>query len=86
MGQDEINESEWRNPDNWGGPKWIAVYFSKNDSRTWVPKRVLSLGWTMNLAHTPGVYWLTGVMVGVPLFLIAVFGFIFLFVIGVLSS
>lgn len=57
MTQDEINESEWRNPENWGGPKLISVYFSKKDSRTWVPKQIPWTGWTVNLAQRAGVWW-----------------------------
>ena len=32
--QDETNQAEWANPDN-----WTTIYFSKKDSRTWVPKQ-----------------------------------------------
>lgn len=66
--QDEINEAEWHNPDNWGGPRWMSlVYFSKKDTRRWVPHRKWpSLGWTANLAHHAGVYWLCGVLIGMP--------------------
>ena len=67
MNQDEINQKEWENPDNWGGPKWFSVYFSKRDSRTWVPKQQPWMGlWlkkaTPNLAHTSGVAWLFSII------------------------
>jgi uncharacterized membrane protein len=66
MNQDEINQQEWENPANWGGPKWISVYFSKRDTRTWVPKQIPGLGlWskkaTPNLAHTWGVLSFLGI-------------------------
>jgi hypothetical protein len=38
------SQNEWQNPDNWGGPLWFAVYFSKKDSRTWVLKRLPWIG------------------------------------------
>lgn len=53
--QKTINQAEWSNPDNWGGPRWISVYFSKKDSRTWVPKQIPWMGVTLNLAKTSGV-------------------------------
>ena len=55
MDQKSINQAEWSNPDNWGGPRWISVYFSKKDSRTWVPKQIPWMGVTLNLARTSGV-------------------------------
>ncbi|WP_256377982.1 DUF5808 domain-containing protein [Paraferrimonas sp. SM1919] len=55
MEQAEINQCEWGNPENWSGPKWLGVYFSKKDSRIWVPKPVAYTGWTLNLAHSSGV-------------------------------
>ena len=72
MAQDEINQQEWHNPDNWSGPKWLSVYFSKKDSRTWVPKQIPSMGWTINLGKTAGVCWLMGVIIGIPLLIIIV--------------
>ena len=58
MTQDEINQVEWDNPDNWTGPKGISIYFSKNDTRTFVPKQLKRTGPTMNLGKTAGFYWL----------------------------
>ena len=55
MDQKEINKVEWENPENWGGPRWISIYFSKKDSRTWVPGQIPLMGWTLNLAKTSGV-------------------------------
>lgn len=68
--QDEINRQEWENPDNWGGPAWMSlIYFSKKDTRRWVPHRKFpSAGWTPNYAHNTGVYWLCGVLISLPLF------------------
>ncbi len=70
MEQNEINRAEWENPDNWTGPKWLSVYFSKKDTRTWVPKQIPALGWTVNLGKTAGVFWLVGFVVGLPLLII----------------
>ena len=55
MDQDEINRAEWENPDNWSGPKWISVYFSKRDSRTLVPRQIRAMGGTLNLGKTVGL-------------------------------
>ena len=71
MDQDQVNRAEWEDSDNWSGPKAISVYFSKRDSRTWVPKQIPNIGWTINLGKTAGVYWLIGFLVGIPtLFLV----------------
>jgi uncharacterized membrane protein len=56
--QDEINQAEWENPDNWSGPKGLSIYFSKKDSRCFVPKQIRALGPTMNLGKTSGFAWL----------------------------
>lgn len=72
LAQKEINQAEWRNPDNWGGSKALAIYFSKKDRRIWVPPQKPSIGWTVNLAHTGGVFWLIGICVGLIVVMIAV--------------
>ena len=66
MEQHEINQAEWENPQNWSGPKWACAYFSKKDSRTWVPKRIPSMGWTVNLGKTAGLLWLAALLAGIP--------------------
>jgi len=67
MEQKEINKAEWENPGNWGGPRWISVYFSKKYSRTCVPKQIPLMGWTLNLAKTSGVILFLGILVGLCL-------------------
>ncbi len=66
MTPEETNLAEWQDPDNWGGPDWMAIYFSKRDTRTWVPKRLPWMGWTLNLGRSAGVYWLVGFLAGTP--------------------
>ena len=44
MTQKEMNQTEWENPDNWTGPRWLSIYFSKKDSRCFVPKQIKALG------------------------------------------
>ena len=68
LSQDELNQQEWDNPDNWGGTSWLEFYFSKNDSRTWVPKKNPLLGKTLNLAKPESAYWILAVvlLVAVP--------------------
>jgi len=70
MNQETINQSEWENPDNWTGPKWLSVYFSKRDSRVWVPKQMPCLGWTINLGRPGGLAWLLAIILGLPLLVI----------------
>ena len=72
MNQENINESEWHNPDNWTGPNWLSVYFSKRDSRVWVPKQIPGLGWTVNLRRPGGMAWLLAIMIRLPLLVIGV--------------
>ena len=74
--QDEINHEEWLKTDNWGGPKTLAVYFSKKDTRVWIPQQKPSIGWTLNLAHTGGVVWLVGICVGIILLMVALTVFV----------
>jgi uncharacterized membrane protein len=69
MTQDEINEKEWGNPDNWAGP---GFYFSKRDSRVWVPKSIPWMGWTLNIARPMGAYLLLAFIIGIPLFIIII--------------
>ncbi|HMI47588.1 MAG TPA: hypothetical protein VK481_02860 [Gemmatimonadaceae bacterium] len=60
--QQEINDSEWGNPANWRGG---LFYFSRRDSRVWIPKRVPEMGMTLNLARPLGFAFLV-----IPLVLI----------------
>jgi uncharacterized membrane protein len=68
--QDEINQSEWDNPENWSGPGWREFYFSKKDSRTWVPKSIPALGWTVNLAKSAGAGLMLCFLIGLPLLML----------------
>ena len=70
MTQDETNQAEWNSPGNWSGPGKGGFYFSKKDSRTWVPKSIPAFGWTLNLGKPAGARWLLGFLVGLPLLLI----------------
>ncbi len=70
MTQQDINQREWENPANWGGPKLISVYFSKRDTRTWVRKQIPGTGWTVNLAKISGVLWYFGIVLGAMLMVI----------------
>lgn len=72
MTQQEINEAEWKNRDNWSGPGFVAFYFSKKDTRTWVPKSIPWMGWTLNLGKPAGARWLVGLLAGVPLFILVI--------------
>lgn len=72
MTQSEINEAEWASDENWGGPRWGSVYFSKKDSRIIVRKRIRWMGWTVNLAHSTGVYLFISVLLGIPMAVILI--------------
>ncbi len=68
MDQRAINDAEWRNSENWSG-SILGIYFSKRDTRIWVPKSIPSFGWTLNLAHPAGVWWLFGLLL-LPFFVV----------------
>lgn len=51
MNQEAINQAEWENVDNWTGPNWLSVYFSKCDSRVWLPQQGLRLYPIHNKRH-----------------------------------
>ena len=72
MNQQQINKMEWENPLNWSGPLWLCVYSSRKDTRTWVPKRIPAMGWTVNLGRKAGVAWLAGILAGIPLLIVLV--------------
>lgn len=57
MDQQEINRREWENPANWSGGIF-GLYFSKKDTRIWVPKSIPAFGWTVNVGHPAGARWL----------------------------
>jgi hypothetical protein len=38
LSQAEINQAEWNKPDNWSGFGPYRAYFSKRDSRFWIPR------------------------------------------------
>ncbi|MGM0906248.1 MAG: hypothetical protein ACQEVQ_06950 [Pseudomonadota bacterium] len=62
MTQNETNSKEWNDETNWSRPLWLGIYFSKKDNRSWVPKIVPKLGWTVNLGNPAGVAWFVGIM------------------------
>jgi serine/threonine protein kinase len=72
--QSAINETEWNNPRNWTGPKWFSVYFSKRDSRAWVPKQIPALGWTVNLGNSRGAFALFAIVAAIFLLLTGLAG------------
>ncbi|MFZ0828284.1 MAG: DUF4019 domain-containing protein [Verrucomicrobiia bacterium] len=67
-----INEAEWNNPRNWTGPKWLSIYFSKRDSRTWVPKQIPGFGWTVNLGNPRGAFALLAIVGAIIIALVVV--------------
>ncbi len=66
MEQSQINQAEWENPANWSDSV-VGIYFSKRDSRVWVPKRIPSFGWTLNLGNPRAAWFLVGILAGLPL-------------------
>ena len=65
--QVKTEDAEWANPKNWhGGP--LNLYFSKRDTRPFVPKRGTVVGGaTINFARPAGVAFLVGVLLFVIL-------------------
>jgi uncharacterized membrane protein len=64
-----IEDAEWANPKNWHGGV-LNLYFSKRDTRPFVPKRGTVVGGaTINFARPAGI----GFMVGALLFIILMF-------------
>ena len=57
MDQQQINQAEWEDPGNWSD-RFLGIYFSKRDTRIWVPKPVRLL----NLAHPAGAFLFTGIL------------------------
>lgn len=57
----ERDEAEWRNPANWHGG-WLGIYYSKRDSRSFVPKRNPNFGVTINFARKEGIVLLLCVL------------------------
>lgn len=68
----ESNQAEWDNDANWGGFRNTAVYFSKRDTRIWVPKNIPAQGWTLNLAHPAGIYLLIAMLLGISLLVVLI--------------
>jgi uncharacterized membrane protein len=58
MRQTEIDDVEWANPANWRA----GFYFSRRDSRSFVPKRNSTLGATINFARPAGYCYLLGLL------------------------
>ncbi|MDE2027279.1 MAG: hypothetical protein KGK03_05715 [Candidatus Omnitrophica bacterium] len=73
-GQQGVNEQEWNDPNNWSGPAYCRCYWSKRDTRLWVPKSNPALGWTINFGHKFGLLTMIGGM-AVP-FIMAAAGII----------
>jgi hypothetical protein len=65
MEQHAINDAEWKNPSNWTGPKWLLVYFSKRDSRAWVPKQVRRSAGPSTWVKPAGVRRFLGIVAGI---------------------
>lgn len=59
--QTERDDAEWHNPANWHGGV-LGLYFSRADSRPFVPKRNPALGVTINFARPAGVAALIGLL------------------------
>ncbi|MDZ4198662.1 MAG: DUF5808 domain-containing protein [Kiritimatiellia bacterium] len=70
MKQQEINQAEWENSENWS----FGLYFSKKDTRTWVPKSIPWMGWTLNLGTRAGALWMLGFLIGLPVLMIVLMG------------
>jgi uncharacterized membrane protein len=63
--QREINDAEWRNPDNWSDNWFFRAYFSKRDSRLLVPRYFnnMFMPTTPNFGHRRGVAFVSPVTI-----------------------
>ena len=70
----ETLEQLWRDPANW---KSGLIYYCQEDPRVIVPERRKWGGWTVNFAHRYSVLalLLIPLIAGLPLCLLALFGF-----------
>jgi uncharacterized membrane protein len=57
MSQRERDDEEWNDPANWHGGI-LGIYYSKRDSRSFVPKRNPLMGVTINFARPGGIVFL----------------------------
>ena len=71
MDTKQANIAEWSDHKNWSRFGLLGIYFSKVDSRLWVPKATPGLGWTLNFAHRGAVAMLLAV-IAVPTLVAAV--------------
>ena len=60
-----LNTNEWHNPNNWSRMGMFGIYFSKSDTRIFVPKITPVFGWTLNFGHRYSVFWI-GALIGLP--------------------
>jgi hypothetical protein len=70
MNQKQINRESWDDPAHWSGPL-SAFYFSKTDTRTWVPTKY-GEAWTMNIGQPRGAWWLLIIVIGLPLLMVGI--------------
>ncbi len=61
---EETKEQWHNNPDNW---KFGMFYFNKEDKRLLPPKRVKSMGWTVNFANPLSILFMASFIVAVIL-------------------
>jgi len=66
MTEHQFNQAEWANPANWSD-SLVGIYFSKQDTRVWVPKRFPAFGWTLNLGQPAAAWWLVGLLALPPI-------------------
>lgn len=57
LSQSERDDAEWQNATNWHGG-WLGIYYSRADSRSFVPKRNPIMGFTINFARPGGIVFL----------------------------
>ena len=62
----------WNNPANWSHRGMLGLYFSKQDTRVWVPKANAVFGWTLNLARPAGAALFFGALLLPTAMLVAV--------------
>jgi uncharacterized membrane protein len=66
--ESELNDSKSRNQSNWKG----FIYVNKEDQRLIVPKRIPTMGWTLNFAN-PYSYVILLAIIMIPIIITILF-------------
>ena len=72
MDIETTNKNEWQQAGNWSRMGLFGIYFSKADTRLFVPKATPAFGWTLNFGHRHAVPWLSALILLPVVFTVAI--------------